>query len=336
MPKKRFTCVYLVLVVLLVAVFLFSLISGSNKISLVDALKALFGNADENLIVIIKYIRLPRILMSCTAGAGLAVSGCVFQSILRNPLADPFTLGISGGAAFGASVAFVSGLATITSFFVPICAFFGVFLSVLIVYLLSMYKKFDLNAMVLSGVVVSYIFSSAIMLMFALSKATNIQTAFVWLMGNISTFDEKMILFITFIVVIDIAILSLSGNIINTISLGGEKSKTLGIDIKKSVKILFLTTSFVTASIVSICGIIGFIGLMIPHIMRKIVGTNNVILIPVSAAAGAIFLSLCDTLSRILFSPVLIPVGVITSIAGGAFFIFLLLKSKKGALKGAL
>jgi iron complex transport system permease protein len=310
-------------------VFLFSLSIGLDEISFVDAAKALFGDADENVVVIIKQIRFPRIFMACMVGAGLAVSGCVFQSILKNPLADPFTLGISGGASLGASAAFISGLAAMKSFFIPFCAFAGMIVSVSVVYLLSMHKRFNSNAMVLSGVVVSYIFSSAVMLMFALSTENSVQSAFLWLMGNLSSFDERLLPFITAVVLICIIALSLSGNIINAVSLGGEKSKTFGINIERNIKLLFLTASFITAITVSICGVIGFVGLMIPHIMRKIIGTNNVILIPVSAFAGASFLLLCDTLSRVLFSPVLIPVGVITSIIGGLFFICLLLKPNR-------
>jgi iron complex transport system permease protein len=315
------------MLVLVLAAFLFSLVSGSADISCIDAIKALFSNTDETITLIIRHIRFPRSVIVCITGAGLAVSGCVFQGILKNSLADPFTLGISGGSAFGVAVAFTSGLATVAGFFIALCAFLGALFSALIVYLLSMYKRFDSNSMVLSGVIVSYVFSAAVMLMFALSPNANIQSAFVWLMGSFSMFDERMILFVAIVVILGAIVLSLSGNTINAVSLGGEKSKTLGINIEASIKFLFLTASFITAATVSVCGIIGFVGLMTPHIMRKIVGTNNTTLIPVCALAGAVFLLTCDTLGKILFKPTLIPVGVITSIVGGSFFVFLLLKT---------
>jgi iron complex transport system permease protein len=326
MSNKKFLFIYILMPVSVLVVFLFSLTVGLDGISFIDAVEALFGGTDENVSAIIKQIRFSRIFMACMVGAGLAVSGCVFQAILKNPLADPFTLGISGGASLGAAAAFISGLAATRSFFIPFCAFVGMIVSVSVVYLLSMQKRFNSNAMILSGVVVSYIFSSAVMLMFALSPENSVQAAFLWLMGNFSTFDERLLPFITVVVLISITILSLSGNVINAVSLGGEKSKTFGMNVERNIKFLFLTASFITAATVSICGIIGFVGLMIPHIMRKIIGTNNVILIPASAFAGAVFLPLCDTLSRMLFSPMLIPVGVITSIIGGLFFICLLLK----------
>jgi iron complex transport system permease protein len=315
------------MMILVLAAFLFSLVSGSADISCIDAIKLLFSNTDETMTLIIRHIRFPHSVMACITGAGLAVSGCVFQGILKNSLADPFTLGISGGAAFGATVAFNSGLAALASFFIPLCAFLGALLSALIVYLLSMYKRFDSNSMVLSGVIVSYVFSAAVMLMFALSPSANIQSAVVWLMGSFSMPNERMILFVAIVVILGSIVLSLSGNTINAVSLGGEKSKTLGINIEASIKFLFLTASFITAATVSACGIIGFVGLMTPHIMRKIVGTNNITLIPTCALAGASFLLTCDTLGRILFKPTLIPVGVITSIVGGSFFVFLLLKT---------
>ncbi|MDR3256158.1 MAG: iron ABC transporter permease [Endomicrobium sp.] len=329
MPNKKFLVVYILMPMLILVVFLFSLASGSNGISLIDVINVLFSNADDNISLIIRQVRFPRVIIACVIGAGLAASGCVFQAILKNPLADPFTLGISGGAAFGTTASFVFGFASITSFFTPFCAFIGVMISVFVVYCLSMQKRFNSNSMILSGVVVSYVFSAAVMLMFALSSANNIQTAFIWLMGNFSTFDERLLPFVIVVVIVGIIVLSLFGNIINAISLGDEKSKTIGINVEKNIKFLFLTASFITAVTVSVCGIIGFVGLMIPHIMRKIVGANNILLIPASAFAGAIFLPLCDTLSRVLLAPILIPIGATTSIIGGSFFVWLLLKSRK-------
>ncbi|MDR1511548.1 MAG: iron ABC transporter permease [Endomicrobium sp.] len=332
MTNKKKIFIYLLMLILLVIVmFLFSLMYGSSKISFVEILKIFFGSVDNNnedIVVIIKQIRLPRTIMACIVGSGLAVSGCVFQAILKNPLADPFTLGISGGAALGVAIAFVFGLSSITNFFIPFCAFVGMNISVIIVYLVSVRKKFVSKTMILSGVVVSYVFSSAVMLLFTLSPSNNVQTAFVWLMGDFSNFDERMLPFITIVVSVGIIILSLLGNVINTVCLNDEKSKTFGINIEKNITFLFFTASIITAATVSVCGIIGFVGLIIPHAMRKIVGTNNMFLIPASAFFGAFFLPLCDTLSRVLFSPVLIPIGVITNIIGGFFFVCLLLKSE--------
>jgi iron complex transport system permease protein len=325
--RTIYTCIILIL--LLFAVILVSLSVGSSGISFWEALKVIFGGAGDNTAMIIKQIRLPRIIMAVIAGAALAASGCVFQGVLKNPLADPFTLGISGGAAFGATAAFTLGFAALGSFFVPLFAFLGALISVFIVYVLSSRKRFGGDSMILSGVIISYIFSSAVMLLYAFFYSNHIQAAFMWLMGNLSVFDEQLLIYVCITVILGVAALCLSGNIINMLSLGGDKSKTLGINTEKITKIIFLTASLITASVVSLCGVIGFVGLMVPHIMRRINGADNSSLIPVSALAGAVFLPLCDTLGRMLFSPVSIPVGVITNIAGGLFFIFLLMNSKE-------
>ncbi|MDR0398471.1 MAG: iron ABC transporter permease [Endomicrobium sp.] len=332
MLNRRMIFIYVLMPILLFLVFFFSLTYGLSDISLIDALSALFNVGDENIITIIRSIRLKRIIMVCVTGAVLGGSGCVFQAILKNPLADPFTLGISGGAALGASIAFISGFASVASFFTPLFAFFGATLSVFTVYIFGFKGKFDSNIMILSGVIVSYTFSSVVMLMFALSQSTGVQQSFMWLTGNFSTFDERLMPFVVTIGVVGLVILSLSGNIIDVISLGREKSETLGNNIEKNIKIIFLITSLLIASVVSVCGIIGFVGLMIPHIMRNFVGTRSMLLIPASVFGGALFLLLCDTLSKIVFAPVVIPSGVITSVLGGVFFVFLLLRAKKSSI----
>lgn len=332
MLNRRMIFIYVLMPILLFLVFFFSLTYGLSGISLIDALSALFNVGDENIITIIRSIRLKRIIMVCVTGAVLGGSGCVFQAILKNPLADPFTLGISGGAALGASIAFISGFAAVASFFTPLFAFVGAALSVFTVYIFGVKGKFDSNIMILSGVIVSYTFSSVVMLMFALSQSTGVQQSFMWLTGNFSTFDERLMPFVVTIGAVGLVILSLSGNIIDVISLGREKSETLGNNIEKNIKIIFLITSLLIASVVSVCGIIGFVGLMIPHIMRNFVGTRSMLLIPASVFGGALFLLLCDTLSKIMFAPVVIPPGVITSVLGGVFLFFLLLRAKKSSI----
>lgn len=320
---------FLLLIILFIA-FLIALKSGVSEISVVDILKSVFYNFEDNSVyTIIKHIRLPRIILAIVAGAGLSVSGCVFQGVLRNPLADPFTLGISGGAAFGVSIGFAIGITKISWIFLPLFGFCGAILSVCFVYVLNMKKEFDSNGMILSGVVASYIFSSAVMLLFSISSSDQLYSAFMWLMGNLSFFDERLLPIVIILVVTGVIILCLSGNIVNIISLGNEKSNSLGVNTSKTIKYLFLLSSLITAAIVSCCGVIGFVGLMIPHITRKFVGNDNRIVIPFSAITGSVFLLICDTVSRTVIAPVEIPIGVITSIVGGIFFVFLLLKRQK-------
>ena len=317
---------FLFLLIILIITFIIAMISGISDISVVDMLKSLFSTGNDNTYTIINQIRFPRVVLAIVAGAGLACSGCVFQGVLRNPLADPFTLGISGGAAFGASIGFAFGITKLSWIFLPLLGFLGAILSVCLVYMLNMKKEFDSNSMILSGVVASYIFSSAVMLVFSISSSDQLYSAFMWLMGNLAFFDERLLPMVIILVMIGIIILCCLGNVINIISLGNEKSNSLGINTSRTVKYIFLLSSLITACIVSCCGVIGFVGLMIPHITRKFVGNNNKILMPFSAIVGSIFLLICDTVSRTVVAPVEIPIGVITSIIGGLFFVFLLLK----------
>ena len=317
---------FTLLLVILIITFVVAMLSGISDISVVEMFKSLFFSSDENTYTIIKQIRLPRVILAIVAGAGLACSGCVFQGILRNPLADPFTLGISGGAAFGVSIGFTFGITKLSWFFLPLFGFCGALLSVSFVYLLNLKKEFDSNSMILSGVIASYIFSSAVMLVFSISSHDQLYSAFMWLMGSLAFFDERLLPIIAVFVIVGVLFLCFLGNVINIISLGSEKSSSLGINTAKTVKYIFMLSSLITACIVSCCGVIGFVGLMIPHITRKFVGNNNKILMPFSSIIGSIFLLICDTISRTLIAPVEIPIGVITSIIGGLFFIFLLLK----------
>jgi iron complex transport system permease protein len=314
------------LLIILVITFIIAMISGISDISVTEMLKSLFSTGDGNTYTIINQIRLPRVILAVVAGAGLACSGCVFQGVLRNPLADPFTLGISGGAAFGASIGFAFGITKLSWIFLPLLGFLGALLSVGLVYILNMKKEFDSNTMILSGVVASYIFSSAVMLVFSISSSDQLYSAFMWLMGNLAFFDERLLPMVIILVMAGVVILCCLGNVINIISLGNEKSNSLGINTARTVKYIFLLSSLITACIVSCCGVIGFVGLMIPHITRKFVGNNNKVLMPFSAVVGAIFLLICDTVSRTVIAPVEIPIGVITSIIGGVFFVFLLLR----------
>ena len=317
---------FTLLLVILIITFVVAMLSGISDISVVEIFKSLFFSSDENTYTIIKQIRLPRVILAIVAGAGLACSGCVFQGILRNPLADPFTLGISGGAAFGVSIGFTFGITKLSWFFLPLFGFCGALLSVGFVYLLNLKKEFDSNSMILSGVIASYIFSSAVMLVFSISSHDQLYSAFMWLMGSLAFFDERLLPIIAVFVIVGVLFLCFLGNVINIISLGSEKSSSLGINTAKTVKYIFMLSSLITACIVSCCGVIGFVGLMIPHITRKFVGNNNKILMPFSSIIGSIFLLICDTISRTLIAPVEIPIGIITSIIGGLFFVFLLLK----------
>ncbi|MDR2860656.1 MAG: iron ABC transporter permease [Elusimicrobiota bacterium] len=327
--NKKTIFIFISLVLCLFIVFIFSLSAGSYDISVFESLKALFGYADSDSEMIVRSLRLPRILIAMIVGAGLSASGCAFQAILKNPLADPFTLGVSGGASLGAAIAFSFGFAAAAWFFVPLFAFCGALAAVFGVYLLSSRNGFDGNSMILSGIIISFVFSSAVIFLFALTSPNRMQAAFVWLMGGFSSIDDKLLIAAPAMIVLGCVVLCLSANLINLLAMGGQKAETLGINTKKSVKGIFFIASFITAACVCICGVIGFVGLMIPHIMRRIVGFKHSILMPACILGGAVFLPFCDALSRIIFSPVLFPVGVLTNLTGAVFFMALLLREKK-------
>ena len=209
---------FILLLIVLVIIFIISMLSGISDISIIEMFKSLFFSSDENTYTIINQIRLPRVILAIVAGAGLACSGCVFQGVLRNPLADPFTLGISGGAAFGASIGFAFGITKLSWVFLPLLGFCGALLSVGFVYIINSKKEFDSNSMILSGVVASYIFSSAVMLVFSISSSDKLYSVFMWLMGNLSFFDDRLLYVVTIFVIICVIILCCLGNVINIIS----------------------------------------------------------------------------------------------------------------------
>jgi len=272
-------------------------------------------------------IRLVRTLLALTAGAGLAVCGAVFQALLRNPLAEPYILGVSSGAGLGAVLgAIFFGSAV----FLPIPAFIGAALTIFLVYNLSrMGGKIPVQGLLLSGVVINIMFSSLIMFFISTAKTSILHDSMWWLLGNLQIFDIKLLITVSALTLFGICAFLIYSKELNAISLGEDEAIHLGIDIERVKKILFLITSLVTACLVSTCGLIGFVGLIVPHIARSLIGPNHKALIPVCAILGAVFLALSDILARMVLQPIEIPIGVITSILGGPFFLFLLRRSRR-------
>ena len=266
-------------------------------------------------------LRLVRILLGITAGAGLAVCGAVFQAILRNPLAEPYVLGVSSGAGLGAVV---SAIFFGSAVFLPIPAFLGAAATIFLVYNLSRIgNRIPVQSLLLSGVVINIIFSSLILFFISTAKNPVLHDATWWLLGNLQIFDINLLLSVAGMTALGILVSLLYARELDALCIGEEEAIHLGIDIEKVKKILFIATSLVTAGLISACGLIGFVGLIVPHLARIIVGPNHKALIPTSALLGAIFLILSDILARTIMRPVEIPLGVITSLLGGPFFLFL-------------
>lgn len=272
-------------------------------------------------------LRLFRILMGIVAGSGLAVSGIVLQAILKNPLAEPYLLGTSSGAGLGAVIAIIIGVSRI---YLPLAAFMGAILSIILVYnLAKQNNRIPQQSLILSGVIVSVALSAIIVFLISVSGNEALHGVTWWLWGSFQVYDFKLLFVVSFVVFFGVAAIYIFSQDLNAISIGEEEAIHLGIDIETVKKILILITSLITASLVSICGIIGFVGLMVPHIMRLIVGPNHKILIPTTVLAATIFMVVCDTISRTLFPPLEIPIGVITALLGAPTFI-VLLKRRQG------
>jgi iron complex transport system permease protein len=308
--KKR---ILLLLAVLVLAV-LWGIVRGSVNIPLGDLLLR------ENQPIV--NLRIFRVLMALVAGVGLAVSGVVLQAILKNSLAEPYLLGTSSGAGLGAVIAIVAGISRL---YLPLAAFVGALFSIILVYnLAKQNNKIPEQSLILSGVIVSVALSAIIVFLISLSSSEALHGMTWWLWGSLQVYDFKLLGIVTLVVFFGVAVIYVFAQDLNAISIGEEEAVHLGIDTEKVKKILIIITSLVTASLVCICGIIGFVGLMIPHMMRLLVGPNHKVLIPATCIGAAIFMVVCDTLSRIIFPPLEIPIGVITALLGAPTFMFML------------
>ena len=312
------------LFVVTIAVALFSLTIGSVEISVSQIFSILSGSGENSMFEkIILEIRFPRILMAVAVGGGLSVAGAVFQAILMNPLAEPYILGISSGGSFGAVLSFVLGL----SFFgTQIFAFAGALIVVFIVFLLGRrFGEIEPGVLLLSGVMVGAFFGAGILIMTTMLD-TSLRTAIFWLIGSLSFAETKNLYFVLPVTLIATVILVLNSYKYNVLALGSDGAKQLRINTNRVKNIAYVLASLLVGSVVSISGIIGFVGLIIPHVSRMLFGQDYRIIIPSSFFLGASFLILADTLARNIMSPAELPVGAVTAIIGAPVFIYLLKK----------
>jgi len=298
----------------------------------IDLNNALFGGSfdSNNLDAEIFFLaRLPRILLAALAGAALAVAGAVFQALLRNDLAAPFTLGVSSGASLGAVIAIsFLGISPQGFSFVPIAAFLGSLLAIFLVFGIVPNKHGELPApvMILAGVTVNFFFAALVMFIHYMSDISQSFQIVRWLMGGLDITDYSTILCISPIVLIGICCLIFFSRDLNLLSTGIESAQSRGVNIIFVQRVSFICASLITGAVVSVCGPITFLGLIVPHIVRLIIGPDNRILIPASMFFGATFLIICDTAARTIIAPAEIPVGIITAMLGGPFFVWLLRK----------
>ncbi|VGO22806.1 FecCD family ABC transporter permease [Pontiella sulfatireligans] len=280
-------------------------------------------------------IRVPRVLCAFMAGAMLSLSGMSFQALFRNPLATPFTLGVSSGAALGASIFIRLGL---TFSFLGIsgtslAAFGGALLSVWLVYGLTKLKGgFSTPTLLLAGIAISFFFSSLILFIQYVSGLTHSFRIVHWMMGTVATADFGKLLNLLPFFGIGSLLLAFLHREMNLFMVGEDIAVSRGVNVGLVKKLIFLASSLMVGGVVAVCGPIGFVGMMSPHICRMLVGADHRYLMPASLLFGGLFLAFCDTLSRTLIAPAEIPVGVLTALLGGPFFIWLLL-NRKGDLE---
>ncbi|MEE4136032.1 MAG: iron ABC transporter permease [Desulforhopalus sp.] len=285
------------------------------------------GLTDTASYVVID-VRLPRILTAVLVGAGLAMSGVVYQGILLNPLADPYTLGISSGAAFGASLALLANMTMFSYFSTPFFAFCGAVLTLLTVMRLSTFNgQISAQTLILSGVIVGAILSAGISFLKYLADE-QVAIIIFWLMGSFAASTWQGASMVAGTLLFGGAVCLFFGRDLNIMSLGRRSSDTLGVETGRVRVILLVTASLVTAVCVAVAGIIGFIGLIVPHLMRYLVGPDNRKLLPVSALAGAVLLLVADTFTRAIL-PVEVPIGVLTALIGGPFFCVIFRQKQK-------
>lgn len=341
--KKKY---YISIIILCIFLFLCIGIStsvGSSNVTILESFKlmlskipilnSLIDTTDIKQVyeVIVWKVRLPRILQASLVGGALSVVGCTFQGIFRNSLADPHILGVSSGASLGATIGILSGI-TLNFFgmgIVSIFAFIGAILTVILVYRVGgLGRKTEVSNLLLTGTAISTMLSSTISLLMIYNRE-QLEKVYLWTLGSFSAANWSKVIFLSIISLVSILILFTFGRDLNIILTGDEAASSLGIDTVKIKNILIVISAILIAASVSVSGTIGFVGLIIPHCMRLIVGSDHRILLPFSYFGGATFMIICDTIARTIAQPTEIPVGVITAFFGAPYFIYLLYRNSK-------
>ncbi len=317
-----------VLILLLVVSVFISLSCGEVKITWLH-LPEIFADKESLEYTVLSKIRIPRLILAISVGGALSLSGAILQGIYRNPLVEPYTLGISGGAALGIAVAIVFGIQAASYLVLPVFGFAGAIITLFLVYFLSIRKGgLSINSMLLIGVMVSFVASSAMMFLMSITTTDNIQSIVFWVMGSLDESNVLLIKIAFYSAFSGLVLTYFFARPLNALRLGEVKAKHLGINTNVSIKILFFGASMLTGVAVSVAGVIGFVGLVIPHLVRLIIGNDYRIILGGSFLGGAIFLILSDTLARTIISPNELPIGVITGFVGGLVFIVVLSRSK--------
>lgn len=313
----------------LVLVAWFALGVGAGRAGWTDLGRVISGRADSWTRSILLDVRLPRILLAALVGAALSGAGAAFQATLRNPLADPYILGVSGGAALGAVVftAMAGAVQAWSPLGRPIAAFTGAMLTLAVLFGLARGRgRTETTALLLVGVVLNAIDSAVILFLVTAGDTSRFQGALFYLVGSIGSPPAPVLLSVAVLVAAGLLVLFLLSHRLNLLSTGEETAGHLGVEVERTTWTVVLAASLITAAAVAFTGLVGFVGLIVPHAVRTAFGPDHRLLIPASVLAGGSFLVLADTLARVVLAPVEMPVGVITALIGGPFFLALFLR----------
>ena len=341
--RVKLNIALIVSVIALILLMLIAIMLGAANVGLKEVVDTLFSktpvlnqwftgeSVSKGAALILWKLRIPRVMLAAIVGAGLSVVGAVFQGLFKNPMADPFVLGVSSGGALGATIAIVLGSQFIlSSFFVPVFAFVGALITMAIIFFIThLSRTQDMSTLLLAGVAMNF-FSAACVSIIMFMNHDEINKIVLWNMGSLAGASWQQVLLCLPFVLVGIIVFLIFRRELNAFLLGNEHAQSFGIPVRFVRKILIVVSALIIGIIVSISGIIGFVGLIIPHITRLIVGSNYKVLLPFSIVYGAGFLVFCDTVARLMVLPSEMPVGSITALFGAPFFIFLLVKNRRG------
>jgi iron complex transport system permease protein len=319
-----------------------SLRFGAEPVTFGDALESLLGtlrreeagpDAAGPAGVILVQVRLPRVLLGFMVGSALAAVGAGLQALFRNPLADPYVLGVSSGAALGAAVAILLGVGTtvVGVSALPLWAFGGGLLSILIIYqIAARHGRLPIHTLLLAGVILNAIFTAVIMFITSIMDPNRAFGMMAWLMGVLTPPAYASLTVLAIYLFCGMVVLVGQAPALNLMTLGEESARSLGVEVEVVRRTVFITSALLTGAVVSVSGMIGFVGMVIPNAVRLVVGADHRLLLPASALVGGTFLVVTDTIARTALAPGEIPVGVLTALVGGPFFIYLLMSRRAG------
>lgn len=337
LTPTRWVSILFLLALLWLVTLLTCLLQGTESITLTQALQIVWNKLASGVDVhgskgvILFQVRLPRLLLAALVGGTLAMVGVTLQALLRNPLADPFVLGISSGTALGAIIALLLGFNV--SFWgftaTPLFGFLGGLITLSFLYRMSQVRgKILVQTLLLTGVILNAMISAVIMFITYMVDANKVFGIVYWLMGNLGSVEMQALGIVVLYLLVGMGLLFGLAKGLNLLALGEETASSLGLEAERTKKMAFFATALLTGAVVSVSGLIGFVGIMIPHVLRSLTGPDHRLLLPSSLLGGGIFLMGADTIARSIIAPTEIPVGVITALCGGPFFLYLLRRGR--------